>query len=269
MIVTQQIGYCGRLANQMFQYAALVGIAIKNQYDYGIPYENSKKSKTTQAYGHKEKLELMDEFNLSAKDSTGFRPDHTLEYYDLRYNESMFNVLDNTNMCGYFQSPKFFDHCSDKIKDEFSFTLKTTEQCWEKLSSFDSDFQVSAVHVRRTDYANSNGFHNMLDMCYYDEAISNIGSGKYVIFSDDIGWCKENFVSDDNKQFFFSEGMDQFQDMCLISMCKNVIMANSSFSWWGAYLNSHANTIIAPKKWLGTSLEDSWRDIYCEDWIKI
>ena len=61
--------------------------------------------------------------------------------------------------------------------------------------------------------------------------------------------------------------MNQFEDMCLISMCKNVIMANSSFSWWGAYLNTHADTIIAPKKWFGTSLDSSWKDIYYKDWI--
>jgi len=269
MIVNQEIGYLGRLANQMFQYAALVGIATKNHYEYGIPYENARRSKTTQPYGHKEKLELMDEFNISAKDSTGFTPFNMLAYYENKYDERVFDVPDNITMSGYFQVPKFFEHCSDKIKDEFAFTLETTERCWEKLSSFDRDFQVSAVHVRRTDYAKSNGWHNMLGMDYYNEAISNIGSGKYVILSDDIEWCKEKFVSDDNKQFFFSEGMNQFQDMCLISMCKNVIMANSSFSWWGAYLNPHADTIIAPKKWLGTSPEESWRDIYCEDWIKV
>lgn len=268
MIVNQEIGYVGRLANQMFQYASLVGVATKNGFDYGIPFENAKRSKKTGAsHGDEEKLDLMDEFNLSAQDSTDFTPHNTLEYYEMNFNDRVFHIQDNTELKGYYQNSKYFEHCSEKIKEEFSFTLETTEHCWEKLSSFDRDFQVSAVHVRRTDYAKSNGFHNMLDMDYYDEAISNIGSGKYVIFSDDIEWCKEKFVSDDNNQFFFSEGMNQFEDMCLISMCKNVIMANSSFSWWGAYLNTHADTIIAPKKWFGTSLDSSWKDIYYKDWI--
>ena len=267
MIVNQEIGYVGRLANQMFQYASLVGIATKNGFDYGIPFENAKISKKTEAYGHEEKLDLMDEFNLSAQDSTNFTPHNTLSYYEMNFNDRVFYIQDNTELKGYYQSAKYFEHCSEKIKEEFSFTLETTEHCWEKLSSFDRDFKVSAIHVRRTDYAKSNGFHNMLDMDYYDRAINSIGSGKYVIFSDDIEWCKKNFISTDNHQFFFSEGMNQFQDLCLISMCKNVIMANSSFSWWGAYLNPHANKIVTPRRWFGTSFDSTWKDIYYKDWI--
>jgi len=65
--------------------------------------------------------------------------------------------------------------------------------------------------------------------------------------------------------------MNQFQDMCLIGICKNVIMANSSFSWWGAYLNPCADKIVSPKMWLGKAPENSWKDIYiyCEDWIRV
>ena len=123
---------------------------------------------------------------------------------------------------------------------------------------------MSAVHVRRTDYAKSNGFHNMLDMDYYDEAISNIGSGKYVIFSDDIEWCRRSLKF---KNLFFVEGNSSWEDLFLMSLCNNNIMANSTFSWWAAFLNKNKNKrIIFPSKWFGKKCKHKTNDMFPTSW---
>jgi hypothetical protein len=100
--------------------------------------------------------------------------------------------------------------------------------------------------------------------------MKKMGNDKYyIIFSDDISWCKENLSFLNNK--IFIEGNTDFQDLYLMSKCKNNIIANSSFSWWGAWLNTNKDKIvIAPKKWFGISnshLDTS--DLYCNNWVTI
>ena len=106
-------------------------------------------------------------------------------------------------------------------------------------------------------------------MDYYKKAIDIIEEDHYpVIFSDDINWCKNNL---DMPDAFYSDGNDQFVDMCLMSNCDSHIIANSSFSWWGAWLGCgiKQKTVVAPQKWFGPKLEDkNTNDIYCEGWFK-
>ena len=89
----------------------------------------------------------------------------------------------------------------------------------------------------------------------------------FLIFSDDIVWCKNNFVGD---KFIFIEGEEDYIDLWLMSLCNHNIIANSSFSWWGAWLNKNNNkTVIAPKNWFGPNKKLDPTDLYCKDWLVI
>jgi len=121
----------------------------------------------------------------------------------------------------------------------------------------------TSLHVRRTDYVQKAGFHPPCSMEYYEKALSII-EGNVLVFSDDLDWCKETFLGD---RFTFISGNRDYQDLFLMSMCKNNIIANSSFSWWGAWLNTNLNKkVIAPKKWFGPHLKESSDDIYPNTW---
>ncbi len=143
---------------------------------------------------------------------------------------------------------------------------------------------ICSIHVRRGDYVSIGQTHPLnphplQSLEYYKEAIKIINADKYLVFSDDINWCKENFIGDnyifvDNK---ISSLENDIFEMQLMSTCKNNIIANSSYSWWAAYFNENKDKkVIAPKLWFGkdyintiTSHDDVIQSIIPKDWIII
>lgn len=174
---------------------------------------------------------------------------------------------------GYFQTRVFAQEIEDILREEFRF-CKTKEL---KLQKIVQDIQIKnvvAVHIRRGDYLNASEIFG--DICtedYYQEAMdlikTRIKKPVFYFFSNDIEWVKENFC-EKNAVYIESSMFDDYQnwyDMYLMSECKHNIIANSSFSWWGAWLNSNKNKIvIAPKKWVNAK---SMEDICPENWIRI
>ena len=109
--------------------------------------------------------------------------------------------------------------------------------------------------------------HPACNLGYYKEAIKLMDVNKFIVFSDDMSWCKENFVGD---EFIFMENNSDYIDLWLMSLCDNNIIANSSFSWWGAWLNQNPNKkVIAPKKWFGPAINHNTKDLIPESWIII
>ena len=129
--------------------------------------------------------------------------------------------------------------------------------------------KVISLHIRRTDHLTKPTYHPVLPLTYYEEALSKFPTVydscdvPVLVFSDDPQWCNEQeFFSGD--RFLISEGGDNITDMCLMSLCQYQIMANSTFSWWGAWL-SNSKHVIGPKLWFGPDGEDP-RDIYVDRW---
>jgi hypothetical protein len=126
------------------------------------------------------------------------------------------------------------------------------------------------LHVRRGDYCTLAEHHPTQSIDYYKAAVEIIGKeATYFIFSDDIPWCIEQLDWIPNKQFV--QGNEPHEDLYLMSFCKSNIIANSSFSWWGAYLNQYkSKQVIVPKRWFG-SAKEHWdtKDLYCADWTII
>jgi hypothetical protein len=175
----------------------------------------------------------------------------------------------NVKLIGYFQSEKYFIEHRNEILDLFKIDEKTKHYLLEKYNQIINQ-NTCSIHIRRGDYLRLSAFHPIQTIDYYKQAIQIVGEEKhFLIFSDDINWCKENLSFIKNKTFI--EGNEDIQDLYLMSMCKNNIIANSSFSWWGAWLNTNKDKkVVSPKIWFGEKNKHlNTNDIYCEKWITI
>lgn len=260
-----QLGSTGRMGNQMFQYAALRGISANRGFDFLIPPEN---------YRGKTRYCLFDSFKMcNVKESNkGFNPPEygTIEVENFAFDENIFNTCpDNCNLEGFFQTEKYFINIEEEIREDYQFNDHIISSCKEVMDDIgDAIF----LHVRRGDYTRVQSYHPVLNESYYRKALDKFDSRlSVVVVSDDFEWCKEQdiFKSD---RFFISESTLKFEtkvqmgdgamenplvpfyDLCLMTMCKGGIIANSSLSWWGAWLiPSKDKKIVSPhyEDWFG------------------
>ena len=282
MIGFNHIGTMGRLGNQMFQYAALKGIASNNGYEYTIPPKNSNIQ--IDNYG------ILDCFKLSTNKNIGWiETDNIISEKFFHFDDELFNTCsDNSSIVGFFQSEKYFQHIADQIRNDFIFKSEWSEPCNDFMNQFNGQ-EVLFLHVRRGDpnlidkrgfkwaYVNIQDQHPVQPLEYYEKALKHFPEDMPVlVFSDSIDWCKEQDIFKPDR-FMFSEPEEKhsdgalvpYLDLCLMSLCSHAIIANSSMSWWGAWLISNPNKkVIAPKMWFGPSYADKdTKDLYCPDWV--
>jgi len=265
MIGFNHLGRIGRLGNQMFQYAALRGIAENRGYNFCLPIHQNE---IDDGIGNKLKTEIFLPFKMESINSLNIqfidedRP--VVSESGFEFDENLFNNCpDWVSLFGYFQSEKYFKHIESQIRDDFTFKDEILNPCKEMISQIDNPV---ALHIRRGDYLNNSNNHHNLNLDYYKEALDHFDPDLCVIvFSDDPSWCKEQklFSSD---RFFVSEDNNQYIDLCLMSLCKYHIIANSTFSWWGAWL-ANSQKVIAPEKWFGPNNSHlNIKDLYLETW---
>jgi hypothetical protein len=171
---------------------------------------------------------------------------------------------------GYFQNEKYFNEIRNILTKEFSLKEQLSGH-YKEISHRISGCHSVSIHIRRGDYVSNtitNNYHGICDLNYYNRAMSlmaeRITEPHFFIFSDDIGWAKENLKS--TWPITFVSGGKNFEDLFLMSQCKHNIIANSSFSWWGAWLNKNFEKIvIGPVKWFNApkinaefSLPEKW-----------
>ncbi len=246
------IGNFGRLGNQMFQYASLLGLANETGHK---PIANLSNSN------------LQDCFELgSVEDKVNESPQSLIQETDFSYSPSYATGLDphiNIDLLGYFQSSKYFDEYNTEaeVKSNFTFKEEIREKAGEKLP----DGVLVSIHIRRTDYVKLSEFHTNQPLEYYEKGMDEFKNYRPVVFSDDIEWCKDNLSFLDEDTVYMDN--DQYTDLCLMSWCNGHIIANSSFSWWGAYLGG--GKTVAPKNWFGPKGPKNWQDIYCKEWRTI
>jgi len=261
------INYLGkrreRLANQMFQYAALKGIAKNRGYDYCIP--PSKYQGVTDEWEEHQlfvpfKLDTINILNVQYIDFD--RP--TINESGFNFDKNLFDECpDWVSLLGYFQSEKYFKNVKSDLRKDFSFNNDILDPCMDAICSIESPI---SLHVRRTDYV-TNPNHTTLGFEYYEEALKQFDSKRNVlIFSDDTEWCKNQKIFESDR-FYVSEGQTNYADLCLMTLCEDHIIANSSFSWWGAWL-AEDNRVVAPSGWFrGTNLEHlDTTDLLPETW---
>jgi hypothetical protein len=264
MLSFNRLGNLGRLANQMFQFAALKGIAKNRSLEWCIPPK--------EIFGINDHLvnnsdtNLYDCFILSELNIGILSNNKSVVESTFSFDQELFNNCDeNTDLIGYFQTEKYFKHIEDEIRKDFTFKSEIFDVSREKYDMVFPHTEVISLHIRRGDYVNSSA-HPVQSLEYYEKSLDLLNKNiPVIIFSDDPDWCasQELFESD---RFLISETNDTKMDLCLMSFCDYHIIANSSFSWWGSWLSNSKKT-IAPKKWFSGELETKDTvDLYLPNW---
>lgn len=192
---------------------------------------------------------------------------------DLAVDERVLNAPDDVLLIGYWQSETYFADVSDAVRDELC--IRTAPS--KSYAIFDRIIGSSsavAVHVRRGDYASipqSQAFHGVLDRDYYRRALAHVAERVpdpvFVAFSDDPDWVERELASE--LHLTVVSGGDALQELRLMSRCKHYVIANSSFSWWGAWLGEQEESIVvAPQRWFTDACADT-RDIVPERWQRL
>jgi hypothetical protein len=281
MIGYTRLGSNGRLGNQMFQYAALRGIAANHGYEWEIPSPEGQ---------HQTNYGLFDCFKMSGvkKNNIGFVPSH-FPYIKAKtgsFDKELFNnCSDNCNLDDYFQTEKYFIHIENEIRQDFKFKKEYLQSSQKFIESVGD---VIFLHIRRGDYVNLQHYHPLCDIEYYEKALDHFDKDiPVLVFSDDIEWCSQQKLFSPDR-FLFSENNERYPhvhvdadgqvrhslipytDLCLMSLCSGGIIANSSFSWWGAWLiENPKQPIIAPQKWYGTAATVNDSDLIPKRWKRI
>lgn len=283
----------GGLGNQMFQYAA--GRCLAHLHKTDLKLDLSFLNKDPQNKYTKREYKL-DVFNVEAgfaieSDIKPFLPldrgkvSNTLMrklpilYSKVVANESghkfikeFYSFPKDVYLNGFWQSEHYFAPVTDLIRKEFSLKQSLDQGNLELYNKITNCNSVS-LHVRRGDYvtnSDSNSFHGTCSLEYYQQAIEHVSQSnentELFIFSDDIPWVRENLKTELPVHFIDKNNPGEI-DMRLMASCKHNIIANSSFSWWGAWLNSHSDKIVvAPMRWF---INSAAPDIYPENWVKI
>ena len=296
MIGYDRLGTNGRFGNQLFQYAALRGIAAHHGYEFCIPpddhhtYANYgmhhpfklphlkhqgfvNKNNSPQAMYSYESLKQLNASTKNVKESV---------YY---LDEDLFNNFeDGTNLDGFCQTEKYFKHIEDEIREDFTFKDDILQPCNEFISTFEN---ILFLHVRRGDNVGREEYYRMMTFDYYERALKHFADDAYVLVcSDDPEWCAEqDFFADD--RFLVNTDVPKYDhlclegdgthkhscvpytDLCLMSLCNGAILSSSTLGWWGAWLQKgRTNSVVVPEHWYGPTLEkvNDCRDLYPEDW---
>jgi hypothetical protein len=281
----------GGLGNQLFQYAAGRALAQHHQTDLVLDLSwfdnmvagNSQREFELHNYPIEVRLANSREmFNLRFYHGRVIRripflprPWYHAKEKSFAYDPQFLNLPDDAYLDGYWQSSCYFEGIGNLIRQELLPIALPGQINSELIQSMANSHSV-ALHIRRGDYLSNPtavNYHGVCSLDYYQSAIDfmvdKLESPTFYIFSDDLEWAKANL----NIQYptYFvdnNSGENAFQDLRLISSCKNQIIANSSFSWWGAWLNPNLNKIvIAPKKWFLVNKDTS--TLYPDGWIKL
>jgi len=190
------------------------------------------------------------------------------------YNNAL-RVGNHVYVNGYWQSEKYFSSIRNQLLTEL---IPASELSSESQLIYDDIKNHNAVslHIRRGDYINetNQSIYHTCSLDYYSKSIdlilSKVTQPKFYIFSDDFEWVKSNLNINQQIQFIeHNKGKNSYQDLILMSKCKHNIIANSSFSWWGAWLNQHENKIvIAPEKWFKSNSKKT-QDLIPSTWIQL
>lgn len=213
----------------------------------------------------------LSRFNLNVLKSRKLVAEPSFSYW-----KGIDEVPDDCYLTGYWQSEKYFSSFADQIRSDFTFREPMNELnaiAVEKILSVNS----VSLHVRRGDYIankNANSTHGLCSIEYYMNSINyiseNIQNPKFFIFSDDIEWARENLKINNPCDYIdFNNGSESYNDMRLMSLCRHHIIANSSFSWWGAWLNpSSTKLVVAPSPWFANPNLDAG-DLIPADWKRV
>ena len=288
MIISHIIGGLG---NQMFQYAA--GRAFADSRNTQLKLDLSDMA------GYQLRSYALDQFAIRAEiaDPTeiparkpkglkaklgqlrGRHKSQTVRYVEpsLRFDPEVRELPEPVHLTGYFQSERYFNDFAAEIRRDFALAQPFTAERQQVFDAIRTASKPVSVHVRRGDYvsnAHANSVHGTCEPAWYDMAIAqmieSLPDATFFLFSDDPQWAKDNIAFPRPVTLVEpgSDGRDA-QDMQLMAACHSHIVANSSFSWWGAWLNPNPEKrVIAPKQWFRSKEMDA-TDLVPESWKRV
>lgn len=287
MIVVKIIGGLG---NQMFQYAYAKVLSHKG---YEVKIDTSEFD-TYKLHGgfQLDKYDIDLEVSTTKENNAFYKkniffyirnklkllPRKIIKESDLSFCKKFLEIEDNRYIIGYFQCAKYFKEIKPILIQQFQISQPVTSYTLDMKQAICNEKNSCSLHVRRGDYIKKNNvnIHGVCSLDYYQHAINMINNQskhgvKYFIFSDDIEWVKDNLVVENAIYIDSKEKRLPHEDIYLMSLCNHNIIANSSFSWWGAWLNQNQEKIvIAPKKWFeNAKMQKQAKDIIPNTWIKI
>lgn len=287
MIVTRLIGGLG---NQMFQYAAGRALALRRGTTLAIDRRGFEVYHTHHYGLFKFALDAVDanpallpgaprETRLS-RIMRRLRPGPALQVYTERsftFDPAVIELQDGTYLDGYWQSVRYFADADAAVRADFAIRTPPSADNAQWLARVAGSTSV-ALHIRRGDYvadARANSVHGTCPIDYYLRAVERLrervaGIPEFYVFSDDPDWAEANLRLGYPTHFLrHNDKAADYEDLRLMSACRHAIIANSTFSWWAAWLNPHPDkTIIAPARWFRTDTLDD-RDLIPQDWLRV
>ncbi len=269
------VNIIGGLGNQMFQYA--FALSLKNHFpdetvmidthhfnhyplfngfelDRVFPFHTLK---LAAAKDIRRVSRYIPHYKLSrlARRVLPKRKTEYIQKEDFAFEPIVYTLKGNVYYDGYWQGNQYYEGMRDILRKEFTFPTPNVfnKAMCEEIESGDS----VGIHVRRGDYLNLPLFKGICGEDYYENAIDIVRKDEkthFYVFSNDIKWCEEHIAPLVERVTYITDnkGADSFWDMFLLSKCRQLIIANSSFSWWGAFLNADVEKVIAPKQWVNT-----------------
>lgn len=284
----------GGLGNQLFQYAAGRAFAEKYKLElfldmsyftdkHGMvprPFELDKLNTHIHIAGRKE-IDRVVSRSRSQK-----AKDLILGYKRIYLKENQPSPVLSGNkrttiyLDGYWQSENYFRSIEQQIRSAYAFRVPFSSETEQLAGKIGENTRSVSVHIRRGDYLGSEAMANYLGVCsidYYNKALEyitgKVGQSYCYVFGDDPDWIQENIIKgrDNMQAVMHNRNADSWQDMYLMSLCRHHIIANSSFSWWGAWLDPRPDKIVvAPETWFKSSeLYDQVKNIVPDGWIRM
>ncbi len=244
----------GGLGNQLFQWAVGKSLSIKynTEFYFNTSYFQIPKGSIVSKWD----MDISKIVDIKVNNDNSLKVINDDFYYK--------DIEDNSFLDGYWQSEKYF---KDSNISELFINDHDKIQLLSRYPVLETN--TVSIHVRRGDYLNLQDYHPVQTIDYYEKAYSLINDENInvIVLSNDIQWCKDNFKF---KNMTFIENESNITDLRIMSLCKHNIIANSSFSWWGAWLNNNKDKkVIAPINWFGPQANLYTGDIIPEKWIKI
>lgn len=268
----------GGLGNQLFQYAA--GRALAERLNVSLEldttfYDNTPEDSTPRTYE-------LDKLQISASVLPSYKVE---KWRGVKVRESYYPLITpflkksgNYYLRGYWQSESYFKKIAPTIRQELTFRKPLNGLLFDQLRKEIQDSESISLHFRRGDYISNpkvNAYHGALPLSYYQEAVNflqkRLDAPKLFLFSDDMVWVKQNFYSTLPTIYVDESDEEQHSDFRLMTLCKHHIIANSSYSWWAAWLNANPNKkVVAPKLWSpNIKVQRQSLKMIPKEWIRI
>lgn len=252
-----------RIGNNLFQIATGASLAHDNNSEYIVHISDFKIPEGIYLNEYIEQFRTNILRKITFVDTI---PNNIVSYKQPSFRFKKIEYVNNIYLQGYFQSEKFFNE--NFVRELFSMDSQTEAYLQEKYG-FIRGKDIISINVRRGDYLTRPLRQPICEMPYFRRAIKYFGKNRsYLVVSDDIEWCKKQFTRGD---FYFVENEPPIIDLYVQTWCKHNIISNSTFSWWGAWLNANPNKIVvAPKKWFGVHLKKyNTQDLLPTEWVRV